>query len=94
MLSPQLKKRQLAKCHFLLTSLKHEAAGRLQFFSDETIFTADTKVNRRNDRWIAVDLFDVPVVGKTKKPAAVHVLLVVSSEGHVMSPFFFEKGNP
>lgn len=89
MLSPQLKERRLAKCHLLLSSLKHEAAGRLRFFSDEKIFTVDAKVNRRNDRWIASDPSDVPVVGKTKKPASVHVLLVVSSEGHVMPPFFF-----
>ena len=71
MLSPELKERQLAKCHVLLTSLKHDAAGRLRFFSNETIFTVDAKVNRRNDLWIAVDPSDVPVVGKTKKPAAV-----------------------
>lgn len=92
MLSPQLKERRLAKCHLLLTSLKHEAAGRLRFFSDEKIFTVDAKVNRRNDRWIALDPSEVPVVGKTKNPASVHVLLVVSSDGHVMPPFFFKKG--
>ena len=50
MLSPQLKEQRLAKCHLLLTSLKHEAAGRLRFFNDEKIFTVDAKVNRRNDR--------------------------------------------
>ncbi|CAK9808590.1 Transposable element Tcb1 transposase [Anthophora quadrimaculata] len=75
-----------------MCSLKHEAAGRIRFFSDEKIFTVDAKVNRRNDRWLAHNLEDVPVVGKTKFPASVHVLSVVSSEGDVMPPHFFQKG--
>ena len=61
LLSPQLKERRLAKSQLLLSSLKHEASGRLRFFSDEKIFTIDAKVNRRNDRWIASDPSDVPV---------------------------------
>ena len=78
----------------MLSSLKHEASGRLWFFSDEKIFTIDAKVNHRNDRWIASDSNDVPVVGKSQTPATVHVLLVVSSDGHVMPPFSLNLGNP
>ena len=74
LLSPQLKERRLAKSQLLLSSLKHEASGRLRFFSDEKIFTIDAKVNRRNDRWIASDPSDVPVVGKSQKSATVHVM--------------------
>ena len=76
----------------LLSSLKHEASGRLRFFSDEKIFVADAPFNRRNDRWLAQDPADVPIVMTTKHPASVHVLLVVSSEGDVMWPHFFAKG--
>ncbi|CAK9807113.1 Transposable element Tcb1 transposase [Anthophora quadrimaculata] len=92
MLSEAAKLKRFARCHLILCSLKHEAAGRIRFFSDEKIFTVDAKVNRRNDRWLAHNLEDVPVVGKTKFPASVHVLSVVSSEGDVMPPHFFQKG--
>lgn len=91
-LSEATKAKRLERCNLLLTSLKHAASGRIRFFSDEKIFTIDAKVNRRNDRWIARDPEDVPVVGRTKFPASLHVLLVISSEGDVMPPHFFEKG--
>lgn len=51
-------------------------------------------MNRRNNRWLAYDPDDVPVVARTKFPTNVHVLSVVSSEGNVMSPHFFKKGEP
>ncbi|XP_076626017.1 uncharacterized protein LOC143344146 [Colletes latitarsis] len=92
MLSEAAKLKRLARCNLLLCSLKHEAAGHIRFFSDEKIFTVDAKVNRRNDRWLAHNPEDVPVVGKTKFPASVHVLSVVSNEGDVMPPHFFQKG--
>lgn len=76
----------------LLCSLKHEAASRIRFSFDEKIFTVDAKVNRRNDRWLAHNPEDVPVMDKTKFPANIHVLSVVSSESNVMSPHFFQKG--
>ncbi|QQP52332.1 Transposable element tcb2 transposase [Caligus rogercresseyi] len=43
-----------------------------------------------NDRWISREASEVPVVFRTKNPAAVMVLGVISSEGHVMPPHFFE----
>ena len=91
MLSEDAKMKRVARCNLLLCSLKNEAAGRLKFFSDEKIFTVDAKVNRRNDRWLAHDSEDVPVVARTKFPASVHVLGVVSSDGDIMPPHFFKK---
>lgn len=92
LLTDAIKERRLAKCMLLLSSMKHETAGHLRFFSDEKIFTVDAKTNRRNDRFLAQDPEDVPIVCRTKYPASVHVLLVVSSEGDVMPPHFFDKG--
>ncbi|QQP38637.1 Transposable element tcb2 transposase [Caligus rogercresseyi] len=46
---------QEERCELLITSLKHRAAGRIRFFSDEKIFCVDAKINRQNDRWIASD---------------------------------------
>ncbi|EFN80471.1 Transposable element Tcb1 transposase, partial [Harpegnathos saltator] len=80
----------------------NNAAGRLRLSSDEKMFTVDTKINRRNDRWLIHDHIDVPIVSKTKFPAnpRQHALMkniyekdyyVVSSEGDVMPPYFFNK---
>ncbi|QQP53248.1 Transposable element tcb2 transposase, partial [Caligus rogercresseyi] len=60
------------------------------FFCDEKIFTLDKKRNRQNDRWICREASEVLMVFRTKNPAAVMVLGVISSEGHVMPPHFFE----
>ena len=92
MLSETVKIKRVARCKLLLCSLKNEAAERIRFFSDEKIFTVDAKINRRNDRWLAHDPENVPVVGRTKFPASIQVLSVVSSEGDVMPPHFFNKG--
>jgi len=51
----------------------------------------DAKINRRNDRWLTHDPEDVPIIARTKCPANVHVLGVVSSEGDVMPPHFFKN---
>ncbi|XP_072764892.1 uncharacterized protein [Anoplolepis gracilipes] len=91
MLSETAKMKRVARCHLLLNSLKNEAARRIKFFSDEKIFSVDAKVNRRNDRWLAHDPDEVPVIARTKFPASVHVLGVVSNEGHIMPPHFFKK---
>ncbi|QQP35057.1 Uncharacterized protein FKW44_023175 [Caligus rogercresseyi] len=42
--------------------MKHRAAGRIRFFSDEKIFCVDAKINRQNDRWIASDPEEVPIM--------------------------------
>ena len=40
--------------------------------------------------WIAINNRDVPRVMKTKFPATVMIFGMVSSEGHIMPPHFFE----
>jgi len=91
MLSEAARISRVARCNLLLCSLKNEASGRIRFFSNEKIFTVDVKINRRNDRCLAYNPEDIPVV-RTKCPANVHVLSVVSSEGDVMLPHFFKEG--
>ena len=80
------------KAAALLNNLKHETAGLLRFFSDEKNFSQDQKSNRQNDRWICQNVDEVPVVKHSKFPSSVMVLGVISSEGDVMPPHFFEKG--
>ena len=59
--------KRLEKCNLLSLSLKHACSFREEkFFSGEKIFTIDAKVIKRNDRWIACDHKEVPVVGRTK----------------------------
>ncbi len=67
-------------------------ANRLIFFSDEKNFQQDQVVNRRNHRWLCADPSEVPIVSRTKFPAHVMVLGVISSEGDVMPPHFFDQG--
>jgi hypothetical protein len=50
----------------------------------------DQKVNSRNNRWLCDDPTEVPIVTKTKFPATVMVLGVVSNKGDVMPPHIFE----
>ncbi|QQP55662.1 Uncharacterized protein FKW44_000076 [Caligus rogercresseyi] len=58
--------------------------------SDEKIFTVDESVSRRNVRWICQDPKEVKPTMSSKKPAAVMTLAVISSEGDVMVPHFFQ----
>ena len=66
-----------------------EKRSGIRFFSDKKIFTVDAKINQKNDRSPTRDY--VLIVVRTKIPANVHVLGVVSNEGDVMSPNFFKK---
>jgi hypothetical protein len=105
-LSQKLMDRRLLKCTKLLNMLKHpKEPGMLWFFSDEKNFCQDQIHNSQNHRWIAksphpmkknakrkLARTDIPRVHKTKFPATVMILGVVSSEGDVMPPHFFEKG--
>lgn len=88
-----MQERRLTKAKKLLNEVKHpEKTNLLRFFSDEKNFDQDQKVNRRNDRWLCKYPDDVPRVMHTKFPATVMVLGVISSEGDVMPPHFFENG--
>ncbi|CAE1302710.1 unnamed protein product [Acanthosepion pharaonis] len=75
----------------LLNELKHGSTGMLRFFSNEKNFIQDQTSNSQNDRWICKDIEEVPVVKPTKFPSSVMVLGIISSEGDVMPPFFFQK---
>ena len=87
------KERRADKAARLLCKLKHpQCTNQLIFFSDEKNFCQDQKVNVRNDRWLCSDPEEVPIVMSTKFPATVMVLGVISNEGDVMPPFFFEAG--
>ncbi|UYV61469.1 hypothetical protein LAZ67_1004962, partial [Cordylochernes scorpioides] len=92
LLTENMKNNRKGKAAALLNNLKHDSFGMLRFFSDENNFDVDQKVNPRNDRWICKDPSEIPVVMHTKFPASVMVLGVISSEGDVMPPHFFEKG--
>ena len=72
MLSETARTSRVARCNLLLYSLKNEASEPIRFFSDEKMFTVDIKINRRNDRWLAYNPADVPVVAKTKFPVNFH----------------------
>ena len=65
----------------------------LRFFPDEKNFDQDQKVNSRNHRLICKEPSEIPVVMHTKFPATVTVLGVISDEGDVMPPHFFQQGH-
>ncbi|UYV65511.1 hypothetical protein LAZ67_3004553, partial [Cordylochernes scorpioides] len=92
LLTENMKNNRKGKAAALLNNLKHDSFGMRRFFSDEKNFDVDQKVNPRNDRWICKDPSEITVVMHTKFPASVMVLGVISSEGDVMPPHFFEKG--
>ncbi len=75
-LTDAMKVKRVARCELLLSLLKHQAAGRMRFFSDEKIFTVEQKVNRRNDRWLAMDLGEVPIVGSLPPSTSYSLSLV------------------
>ena len=91
LLTDGMKARRLMIGKQLLGSLKREASGLVRVFSDEKIFTVDRKTNRRNTRYLCRFPDEVPVAMKTKFPASVMVLGVVTSNGDVMPPHFFEQ---
>lgn len=91
MLSEANRKARVERCGRLLQSLKTDTARCIRFFSDEKMFTVDEKFNRQNHRCTVNCAENACVVPKTKFPASVHVLGVVSSQGHVMPPYFFSR---
>ncbi|KAG5346601.1 GT2D2 protein, partial [Acromyrmex charruanus] len=85
MLSENVKAKRV-NCNLFLYSLTHKAADRFRFFSDK-IFTADAKVNRRDDRRLAHNPQHVPVITRTKFPTNIYVLSVVSNESDIIPPY-------
>ncbi len=90
-MSAATKKTRYEKASALLNRIKHPPEPDiLIFFSDEKNFTQDQKVNSKNNRWLCNDPREIPIVMKTKFPATVMVLGVVSNKGDVMPPHMFE----
>ncbi|XP_036361569.1 uncharacterized protein LOC118764672 [Octopus sinensis] len=75
----------------LLSSIKHQRAGKLVFVNGKT-FIVDAEVNRRNSRVIAYNPSDVPFVFETKNLVSVMVFGAVASDGSVMDLHFIESG--
>lgn len=46
------KIKSVSRFRFFLCSLMNYAFGRLRFFSNENIFTLNTKMNHRSDHWL------------------------------------------
>ena len=87
----QIQKRRV-RCRQLLNWIIHEGSEEFRFFSDEKMFTVERAVNLQNEQWLARNPKDVPIVGRRKFSQSVQVLSVLSSEGDVMSPYFFGRG--
>ena len=84
------KERRCEKAKLMLNKLKSPVVRNpLIFFSDEKNFNQDQKVNRKNNRWLASDRHEVPIVMSTKFPTTTMVLGVVSNEGDVMLYLFW-----
>ncbi|QQP40460.1 Transposable element tcb2 transposase [Caligus rogercresseyi] len=79
LLTGKMKEVILRRCKKVLNSLQSGTSPPLKFFSDEKIFTVDRSSNRQNSRWLAKK--EVPKSFRTKNPASVMVLGVVSTAG-------------
>lgn len=55
-------------------------------------FAQNKKVNRRNDRWRRASPDEVFTVMQTKFLSSAMVLAIASNEGHVVPPYFLERG--
>lgn len=84
------KKKRLDRARALYDAVRYDDLRKIRFFSDEKMFSVEQTVNHQNDRWLAREPASIPIVERDKYPAHVHVLGVVSSEGDVMPPHFFE----
>ena len=86
-LSGALKVGRLERLELLITSLKQ--ARSTPFLT--SIFHVDMEVIHQNGRCLCKDSDDLPVTGKTKLLARVHILKVISCKGDAMPPHFFAK---
>ena len=93
-MSAKTKATRFEKAKKMLNKMKNLGRKKtnLVFFSNEKNFTLDQKVNKQNNRWLCSEPRQVPVVMSTKFPAAVMVLGVISNEGDIMPPHFFQRG--
>lgn len=63
----------------------------INFFLQKINFYRDQNVSRINDSWLSASSSDVSHIIHTPFPASVKVLRMVSSQGHVMPPHFFQQ---
>jgi len=92
LLTERLKTLRLERSKRLLSRLKKLPNSTVKIFSDKKMFTVDQVYNRRNDR-IIVDQGDTATpVNKTKHPAGVMVLGIISSDGKTCPPIFIPAG--
>jgi transposase len=92
LLTPAQKKVRLEHGKVLLNKLKSMAKLTVKIFSDKKVFTVDQAYNRRNDRQI-VNMGEAgDPVSRTKHPASVMHLGIVSSNGKKAPPIFVPDG--
>ena len=85
------KARRVERGTLLMNWMKRKP-GLVRVFSDEKNWTVDQKRNARNDRFLASCPSEVPPIMKTKHPASVMCLGVVTSDGKTMPLHWFQKG--
>jgi hypothetical protein len=61
------------------------------FFSNKQIFTLEASVNRRNNRGLVYDPYDVPVGSRIRFLPSICILGVVSNERDVSRPIISSK---
>lgn len=95
-ISERQKLVRLERCRRIISWLKSNG-GVVTVFSDEKIFTVDAHISRRNTRYIsAAAAADVPSAirynKKSKHPASIMVLGVVSSDGQKCPLVYLKSG--
>ena len=76
----------------LLNMLKKTSTSTVKIFSDKKVFTVDQAYNRRNDQQIVSIGSRGEPVSRTKHPASVMFLGIVTSDGKKGPPIFIPDG--
>jgi inhibitor of nuclear factor kappa-B kinase subunit alpha len=92
LLTDRLKELRLERSKKLLSRLRKLPESMVKIFSDKKMFTVDQVYNRRNDRVIVDEGQSATPVNKTKHPAGVMMLGIVSSDGKKCPPIFIPSG--
>ncbi len=94
MLTMAQRVKRLQHSKKMLLALKSKKCDIVVLFSDEKNFVVDTHHNRRNSRFIAKSISDVPnsvrYVNTTKKPAKAMMFGLVASDGVVIPPIWIK----
>ena len=92
LLTQRQKEVRLERGKRLLNQLKSLPPSTVKIFSDKKIFTIDQSYNRRNDRQIVDMGASGDPVSRTKHPASIMMLGIVTSSGHKAPPIFILEG--